>query len=163
MTTPKKNNHTPVIIWLLLALLAIAGCQKMNPVHPQAGIHWYNLADGRAEATRLKLPSLVDFYYGPECPRCSAFAKNIYSDPSIIHRLNTQFIPIRIYLGKALTPDEQALADTMKINGECMLMFLNSTGRIVKARSGGPICTMSTITSKQFSSYLDQALSNLHK
>ncbi|NOX24677.1 MAG: hypothetical protein GXP59_00875 [Deltaproteobacteria bacterium] len=162
MLAPKKANQGPTIILLLLALIAMPGCHRVSPVQFGEKISWHDLANGRIEAAKLKRPCLVDFYYGPKCPRCSAFARNIYTDPDIISRLSTQFVAIRVDLRKPLTPAEQALANAMKTSGECMLMFLDSRGRIVKTRHGGPICTMGTLTVTQFSAYLDRTLSRLH-
>jgi len=161
MAIPRKNNQRPSMIWMLLVLFTMMGCQKMNVTPVQEKIDWHSLAAGQAEAAKLKLPCLVDFYYGPQCPRCLAFDKKIYADPEIIHRLNTQFVAIRIDLRKPLKNNEQTLADAMKTGGECMLMFLNSAGEIVKTQHGAPICTMNKLTKEEFSSYLDKALANL--
>jgi thiol-disulfide isomerase/thioredoxin len=161
MPIPQKINIPRSITLMFLILFTVLGCQQMNTTQPQAEIDWHTLAQGKVEAAENQLPVLVDFYYGPQCPRCLAFDQQIYADAKIIHRLNTQFVAIRIDLRKPLNKEEQALADAMKTGGECMLMFLNSAGEIVKTRQGAAICTMDKLTKEEFSSYLDKALTTL--
>ncbi len=152
------------LLLLCAAALLISSCQPtshMSHINQRQKITWHQLIPGRVEAVRNHKPCLVDFYYGPNCPRCSMFDKKIYNDPEVIARLNRDFVAIRIDLRNPLNREEQALADAMQTNGECMLMFLNEDGKIVKTKGGKPICTMDKISRQQFISYLDQALANL--
>ncbi len=161
MSIQSKNPKFAFIAGILLILLTLPACPKMQFSTTREKIIWQTLAQGKAKAASLHLPSLVDFYYGPQCPRCSAFDRKIYNDPDIISRINNQFVAIRIDLRYPLNPEEQALSDTMQTDGECMLMFLNSEGAVVKTEHGAPICSMDELSTAEFNSYLDQALSNL--
>ncbi|MFW8601535.1 thioredoxin fold domain-containing protein [Desulfobacterota bacterium M19] len=149
------------LLLLFTAALLISSCQPVNHANhtnQRQKITWHRLIPGRIEAAKNHKPSLVDFYYGPSCPRCAMFDNTIYNDPEVISRINRDFTAIRIDLRKPLNKEEQALADTMQTNGECMLMFLNENGRVVKTRGGKPICTMDKINRQQFLSYLDKAM-----
>ncbi len=157
---PVKSAVSQLFLWFTAALL-IASCQPVSHIDQGRQITWHKLITGRIEAAKSHKPCLIDFYYGPNCPRCATFDSKIYNDPEVIARLNRDFIAIRIDLRKPLSKEEQALADTMHTNGECMLMFLNEAGKVVKTRSGTPICTMDKITRQQFISYLDKAIANL--
>ncbi len=157
---PVKSAVSQLFLWFTAALL-IASCQPVSHIDQGRQITWHKLITGRIEAAKSHKPCLVDFYYGPACPRCAMFDNNIYNDPEVITRINRDFIAIRIDLRKPLNKDEQALADTMRINGECMFMFLNEAGKVVKTRSGTPICSMNKITRQQFISYLNKVMANL--
>ncbi len=157
---PLKSTLSQLFL-LFTAALLISSCQPTSHINQRQKITWRQLIPGRIEAAKNHKPCLVDFYYGPTCPRCAMFDNKIYNDPEVIARVNRNFTAIRIDLRKPLNREEQALADTMQTNGECMLMFLNEAGRVVKTRAGTPICTMNQITRQQFISYLDKAMANL--
>ncbi len=146
---------------LFTAALLIASCQPVSHINQRQKITWHRLIPGRMEAARNHKPCLVDFYYGPNCPRCAMFENRIYNDPEVIARVNRDFTAIRIDLRQPLNREERALAAAMQTNGECMLMFLNEAGKIVKTKGGTPICTMNKITRQQFISYLDKAMASL--
>ncbi|HFQ80084.1 MAG TPA: thioredoxin family protein [Desulfobacterales bacterium] len=160
---PLKSSVSKFLL-LFTAALLISSCQPTSHIdqrQKRQKITWHQLIPGRMEAAKSHKPCLVDFYYGPTCPRCSMFDKQIYNNPKVISRLNRDFIAIRIDLRQPLNKEEQALADTMQTNGECMLMFLNEDGKVIKTKGGNPICTMDKITRQQFMYYLDQAINNL--
>lgn len=150
-------------ILLLLSALAFWGCQTTGGTKTSETIRWRTLNEGRVEAKERSLPCLVDFYFGPECHRCKQLDRNVYSNPYVIHRVNEEFVPVRIDLQKALSDEEQALMEKMETGGECMLLFLHPDGRVITDVSGVRVCTMGMITPEQFIEYLDRALNNAQR
>ena len=144
-------------LFAMLLLLA-AGCGLHGP-SARPHIRWFSLKEGIAAAGRTGKPCLVDFFYGPQCPRCRVFIDSIYSDPAIAARIERDFVPVRIDLTSPLIPEETRLSEEMETGGECMLLFLDSRGRpIRRSRDSAPICSMEAMDKKEFTAILDEAL-----
>jgi len=118
-----------VIMLLVLGLSSLAAAAK-------DGIIWLPLSEGTAKAKAEKKPMLVDFFYGTGCPRCEALEKEGYKNETIIQRITADFIPIRIDLTKQLTKDEEELGEKYNRQEECLLVFLDSEGVIMKDSAG---------------------------
>lgn len=150
--------------WLLFVLLMLAtGCVPVASTPQTSLIQWRILEAGKTEAAARRMPVLVDFYFGEGCHRCTAFDREIYSNPSICDRVNKNFVPVRVDLTDELTEAEEELSESLATGGECMLAFLDSTGRIIRNQERQMICTMQMITPEQFLDYLDKALRNLQQ
>jgi thioredoxin-related protein len=118
-------------------------------------IRWLSLRDGEEKARAEKKPMIVDFYYGKGCPRCEALQKNVYDDPSIAGNIQRNFIPIRIDLTKKLTKEEIKLGERYDYKDDCLLLFLDHTGRILSDSKGKRLCFVNTVDPEWFAGYLD--------
>ncbi len=132
------------------------GCASTNNIKKES-IRWYNLDEGMRLARELNRPCVVDFHFPDGCPRCDKLEKYVYSNRKIIYKLNTEFIPIRINLAKKLTPEEEALGKRFKYGNECMLLFMDSSGKIIKDPWGKNLCFVDYIEPEWFLKYLDMA------
>ncbi|MBU0730837.1 MAG: thioredoxin family protein [Proteobacteria bacterium] len=145
------------------SLWIFSGCASLSPQDSSNNIRWRTLAEGMIEAQQTKKPCLVDFYTGEECHRCRVLDRNVYLAPKIIERINRDFIPVRVSLDGELTQKEQALADELKSGGECILLFLDHSGKVIKDRAKKEaVCTMDMLTPEVFIEYMDRALKNIN-
>jgi len=140
-------------MFLLLFTACIMSTQ--GPIGPK--IKWLTLSRGKEMALASEKPCLVDFYYGKGCGRCEKIDEEVYNDPQVAARINSRFVPIRINIAAPLAPEEKELADRMKSGGECLLMFLDHRGKVVRRSNGPPLCTLETIGREQFIAILDEA------
>jgi hypothetical protein len=150
------------LLFVMLMLVG-AGCAPVASTQQTSVVHWRTLEAGRSEAAARQMPVLVDFYFGEGCHRCMAFDQKIYASPAIVERVNKNFVPVRVILTDELTAAEKELSERLATGGECMLAFLDSTGRIITDQQRQMICTMQMITPEQFLDYLDKALQNLQQ
>ncbi|MBF0557665.1 MAG: thioredoxin family protein [Nitrospirae bacterium] len=120
-----------------------------------AEIHWYSLADGLKMAAGENKPVLVDFYFGKGCPRCESLQKNVYDNPAIGKKISDDFIPVRIDLNKKLTAEETALGNQYDYKNDCLLLFLDQSGKLVKGPGGKKLCFADAIDPELFIQYLD--------
>lgn len=118
-------------------------------------IKWFSLREGREKAKIEKKPMLVDFYFGKECPRCEALQKGVYDNSSIAKKITEDFIPIRIDLNRKLTDQEEKLGNQYDYKNDCLLLFLNQNGKIIKDPSGKKFCFADNIEPEWFIKYLD--------
>jgi len=157
----RERFPTSLALALVLSVALAAGCRSTGARPEPESIRWRTLAEGSREAAETKRPCLVDFYFGANCHRCSQLDRHVYTNPYVIHRVNTEFIPVRIDLQKPLTEAEQALMEKMETGGECMLLFLHPDGTVLKDSTGVRVCTMGMISPEQFIRYLDRALESV--
>lgn len=148
---------------LFVILMLGAGCAPVASTLQTSEVHWRTLEAGRSEAAVRQMPVLVDFYFGEGCHRCMAFDQKIYASPAIAARVNKNFVPVRVDLTGELTAAENELSERLATGGECMLAFLDSTGRIITDQQRQMICTMQMITPEQFLDYLDKALQHMQQ
>ncbi len=140
---------------LLLVLPVAAGC-ALRGAFSRPEIHWLSLEEGIAVAGETGKPCLVDFFYGPQCPRCRRFIDSIYSDPAIAARIERDFVPIRVDLTSSLSAPETKLAGEMGSGGECMLLFLDRRGMVIRRRDASPVCSMDAMGRREFAAILDE-------
>ncbi len=150
-------RRCPAAVAAIFLLFSISACGLVDPGPPPPKIHWQTLARGKALAAERRLPCLVDFFYGPGCPRCDRFINEIYSDPGIVARIEAGFIPIRINLAAPLSVEEKSLAEKMSTGGECMLMFLDHRGEVVKREKGLALCSLESMGAREFAAILEEA------
>jgi len=151
----------PTLSAILLLLSLWACVPSPSVVNPPQTITWRTLAQARAEALATNRPILIDFFTFQECPRCQDLVRFVYSDPTIIERINREFVPVRVNLDQPLSPDEKALATRLESGEECVLAFLSAKGSIVTHPNGKPICSLAMLTPEAFTDYLDEALKHV--
>lgn len=118
-------------------------------------IKWHSLKDGKERAKIEKKPMIIDFSVAEGCPRCEAMQKNVYSRKEIADKINKEFIPVRIDLAKELSAEERKLGEEYGFKNDCLLLFLDSDGRILKDPSGKRLCFMDAVDTEVFLKYLD--------
>ena len=119
------------------------------------GIQWYSLKDGMEKAKQEKKPSIVDFWYGEECPRCARLQKEVYSDPLISKKIMDDFVPIKVDLTKDLTEEEEALGNKFDFKHDCLLLFLDHNAEVISDTQGKRLCFMDSVDPEWFVAYLD--------
>ncbi len=119
-------------------------------------VKWHSLKEGMVKARAEMKPVLVDFGIVKGCPRCEFLMKNVYSKDEIVKKINYDFIPVFIDLGKELTSEEKALGEKYDYKSDCLLLFLDSDGNIIKDPKGKKMCFMDKVESEVFIRYLDE-------
>jgi len=119
-------------------------------------VNWYTLNDGMAKAKEEKKPVVLDFFYGKGCPRCEFLEKEVYSNPTIAKKIMEDFVPIRIDLNKKLSAEEQSLGEKYNFKNDCLLIFLDARGDLVK-EAGKKLCFIDKVDPGEFIKYLDAA------
>ena len=118
-------------------------------------IKWLPLKEGMEKAKVEKKPMIVDFFFGKGCPRCEALQKGVYDNPTIARKIMDDFIPIRVDLTKKLSPEEEELGNQYDFKNDCMLLFLDPQGTIIKDPSGKRLCFVENVEPDWFVKYLD--------
>ena len=95
-------------------------------------VKWLPLKEGMERARVEKKPMLVDFAVAKGCPRCDFLQKNVYSKDEIVRKINSDFVSILIDLSKKLTPEEKALGEKYDYKSDCLLLFLDYEGNVIK-------------------------------
>ena len=137
-----------LVFVVFLYVLAVA-------VAAMAEIHWYSLDEGLKTAASEQKPIILDFFYGKGCPRCESLQKNVYNNPVIAKKISDDFIPVRVDLTKKLTAEETALGNQYDFKNDCLLLFLDHDGKIIKGPAGKKLCFVDSIEPEQFMQYLD--------
>lgn len=118
-------------------------------------IKWISLKAGIEKAKIEKKPVIVDFFFGAGCPRCEVLEKTVYGSPEIARKIMDDFIPIRIDLTKTLTAGEERLGNQYDFKNDCLLLFLDHEGNVIKDPGGKRLCFIDTIEPEPFIKYLD--------
>jgi thioredoxin-related protein len=118
-------------------------------------ITWVSLKDGLNKAKSEKKAMIVDFFFGPECPRCAKLQKDVYDNPAIAKKIMDDFVPIRIDLTKKLTKDEEALGEKYDYKNDCLLIFLDYENNLIKDKTGKKLCFIDKVDPDEFIAYLD--------
>lgn len=142
----------------VLFLIIIAALTIPSYALGSDGIKWLTLAEGMDKAKVEKKPMIVDFFFGKGCPRCEALEKGVYGNPSIAKKIMDDFVPIRVDLTKKLSGEEEALGNKFEYKKDCMLLFLDYQGNIIKDPSGKKLCFAETVEPDWFIKYLDMVL-----
>ena len=150
----------------MVAALAILGGCSGAPVshmdHPAyqkmkyaPAVNWHTLQAGRDMALMEKKPYLVDFAVPEDCDRCNFLQENVYSREEIVAKINAEFVPILIDLSGNLTPEEVALGEKYDFRNDCLMLFLNHEGEVIKDPDGTQMCFADKIEPEAFMEYLD--------
>ena len=105
-----------------------------------------------------KKPALVDFAVPMDCDRCEFLQENVYSREEIVAKINAEFIPILIDLSGKLTAEEMALGEKYDFQNDCLMLFLNHEGEVIKDPEGSEMCFAEKIEPEVFIEYLDYVL-----
>lgn len=148
---------------LSLALL-LAGCAaaprsatEVAPAPRQTLVHWHTLAEAKALAAAEKKPLLVDYYVPQGCNRCELMDRKVYGDPAIAAEIDAHFAPARVDLSKPMTDEEKELGRRYDFNFDCLLLFLDSNGKVLEKAGGGRMCFAQFVDPKWFLELLAQA------
>lgn len=147
----------PVIV-MAIALVLFA-----SYAFADASVKWYALAEGQAKSKAEGKPVILDFFYGKGCPRCEFLEKEVYNNPQIAKKIMDDFIPIRIDLSKKLSPEEQGLGEKYGFKNDCLLVFLDMQGEIMKGTGGKKLCFVDKVDPDEFITYLDTVKSQKGK
>ncbi len=149
----KRSVIVMIIIGVFFASLASA----------DSGVKWYTLTEGQVKSKAEGKPVIVDFFFGKGCPRCEFLEKEVYSNPSIARKIMEDFIPIRIDLTKKLSKEEQKLGEKYEFKNDCLLIFLDRSGDLVKDPTGKKLCFIDKVDPDEFIKYLDTVKSGAGK
>ncbi|MDA8433924.1 MAG: DUF255 domain-containing protein [Nitrospiraceae bacterium] len=119
-------------------------------------VNWHTLKDGMEKARAETKPVVIDFFFGKGCPRCEFLEKEVYSNPAIAKKINDDFVPIRVDLNKKLSSEERSLGEKYNFKSDCLLIFLNANGDLVK-EEGKKLCFIDKVEPDDFIKYLDAA------
>ncbi len=147
----------PVIV-VTMALVLLA-----SYAFADVGVKWYTLTEGQAKSKTEGKPVILDFFYGKGCPRCEFLEKEVYSNPKIAKKIMDDFIPIRIDLSKKLSPEEQSLGEKYGFKNDCLLVFLDLKGEMMKGAGGKKLCFVDKVEPDEFIQYLDTVKSGSGK
>ena len=139
-----------IYIAVFIAALALS-----SMAFASAEIKWLPLTEGMEKAKAEKKPMIVDFFFGKGCPRCEILQKGVYDDPTIAKKIMDEFVPIRVDLTKKLSPEEEKLGNQYDYKNDCLLLFLDHEGKIIKDPSGKRLCFADTVEPEWFVKYLD--------
>lgn len=138
-------------ILALMLVLAIT-----SPGGAADELKWFTLKEGRAKAKVENKTMIVDFFYGKGCPRCEFLQTKAYDEPGIAEEIRANFVPIRIDLTKELSAEEEALGKEHDYKKDCLLLFLDPQGNIIKDPEGKKLCFIDTIDPDAFIRYLER-------
>jgi len=126
-------------------------------------VNWHSLKDGMVKAKAERKPLLVDFAVAEGCPRCEFLQKNVYSKDEIVKKINSDFIPVFVDLSKKLTPEEKALGEKYDFKNDCLLLFLDSNGDVIRESDEGKMCFADKVEPEVFIKYLDSVKKRMSK
>ena len=155
----KITMKTKILITIFLILSVNAWAQERYAEK----VKWFSLKEGVERARIEKKPILVDFAVPKGCPRCDFLQKNVYSKDEIVRKINSDFVPILIDLSKKLTPEENALGEKYDYKSDCLLLFLDYEGNVIKNPEAGRMCFPDKIEPEVFIKYLDSVKSRMLK
>ncbi len=131
--------------------------QKVGPAYAPK-VHWHTLVEGRQIASRDAKPMLVDFAVPEHCSRCQFLQDNVYSRDSIVAKINADFVPVWIDLSGELTAEERRLGEEFDYRNDCLLLFLDHRGAVLKDPQGRQLCFAEEIEPEVFIEYLDHVM-----
>ncbi len=128
-----------------IAIVA-TGCIAALSTTPASGenIRWYSFDKGMEIARKYKKPAVVDFY-ADWCHWCHVMAKTTFQHNTIIKKMNTDYVAIKIdtqknesitYKGVRYSPT--SFAQATGVEGLPTVLFLDKHGNII-TRLGGYI------------------------
>ncbi len=136
-------------------LYVVSFCLLLCAAPAMAEINWLKLDEGKSLSASEGKPIIIDFFFGKGCPRCENLDKKVYHNPDIAKKITDDFIPVRVDLTKKLTEQETALGNQYNFRNDCLLLFLDHKGNIIKDSGGKNLCFAREIEPEQFILYLD--------
>lgn len=156
------NKYMKAAILITFLFFIFAGNALAEEKYAEK-VNWHSLKDGMAKAGLEKKPVLVDFGIGKGCPRCEFLQKNVYSKDEIVKKINSDFVPVFVNLSKELTPEEKALGEKYDYKSDCLLLFLDFEGNIIKDPQGKKMCFVDKVEPEVFIKYLEQVKTKFTK
>ncbi len=120
---------------IILSLFFLSESLSAEGIYAEK-VNWHILQKGLEKAKLEKKPILVDFGIIKGCPRCDFLLRNVYSNDVIVKKINSDFVPVFIDLSKELTPAEKALGEKYDYKNDCLLLFLDSEGNVMRDPEG---------------------------
>lgn len=148
---------------ILLTIFLILSVNAWAEERYAEKVKWFSLNEGMEKARAEKKPLLVDFAVAKGCPRCEFLQKNVYSKDEIARKINSDFVPIFIDLSKKLSPEEKALGEKYDFKNDCLLLFLDYNGKVIKEPDTGQMCFADKIEPDVFIRYLDSVKNRMFK
>jgi thioredoxin-related protein len=130
---------------------------------PAGEVKWLSLSDGMAKAKAEKKAMIVDFFFSKDCPRCAKLEQNIYTNPKIAAKINSDFVPVFIDLTKPLSKEEEDLGNRFDYKKDCLMLFLDYDMNILKDPSGKKMCFVDHVEADVFNGYLDMIKAQIKK
>ena len=87
--------------------------------------------------------------------RCDTLEEKIYSNCDIAGKISDDFIPVRVDLTRKLSDREMALGKQYNLRNECLLLFIDHKGNIIKGPGEKSLCFTEAMKPGQFIQYLD--------
>jgi thioredoxin-related protein len=149
---------------LAALIFLLASCASHQPpaadsppaVRPTL-VHWHSLAEAKKIAAAEKKPMIVDYYVPEGCNRCELMDRKVYNDPEIAREINEGFAAARVIVSRPMTDEEKELGRRYDFNFDCLLLFLDSEGNVLKDAGGGRMCFAQFVDPKWFAQYLARA------
>ncbi|RJQ40681.1 MAG: thioredoxin family protein [Nitrospiraceae bacterium] len=148
---------------ILIAIFLILSTNAWAEERYAEKVKWFSLKEGKERAMAEKKPMLVDFAVAKGCPRCDFLQKNVYSKDEIVKKINSDFVPIFIDLSKKLSPEEKVLGEKYDFKNDCLLLFLDYNGNVIKEPEAGQMCFADKIEPEVFIKYLDGVKNRMFK
>jgi thioredoxin-related protein len=120
-----------------------------------AEVKWLSLKEGMEMAKAERKPMIVDFFFGKGCIRCEILQKEVYDNPTIAKKIMDEFVPIRVDLTQKLSAEEEKLGNQYDYKNDCLLLFLDHEGKIIKDPAGKRLCFAETVEPEWFVKYLE--------
>ncbi|MBI5015649.1 MAG: thioredoxin family protein [Deltaproteobacteria bacterium] len=154
--------RTALVLCTALLLSSCAGGSPPAATEPAAAgrqtlVRWHTLAEAKGIAAAEKKPLLVDYYVPQGCNRCELMERKVYGDPEIAREINEHFAAARVDLTRPMTDDEKELGRRYDFNFDCLLLFLDPEGNVLKDAGGGRMCFAEFVDPKWFAGYLSRA------
>ncbi|HBU05106.1 MAG TPA: hypothetical protein DEA95_00485 [Nitrospiraceae bacterium] len=148
---------------ILLTIFLILSVNVWAEERYAGKVKWFSLNEGMEKARAEKKPMLVDFAVARGCPRCEFLQKNVYSKDEIVKKINSDFVPIFIDLSKKFSPEEKALGEKYDFKNDCLLLFRDYNGNVIKEPEAGRMCFPDKIEHEVFIKYLDSVKNRMLK
>ena len=120
-----------------------------------AEVHWLKLDEGLKMGVSQHKPVIVDFFYGKGCPRCEFLQTKVYDNAAIGKKISDNFVPVRVDLSKKLSADETAFGNRFDFKNDCLLLFLDHNGKLIKGPGGKKLSFVDSLEPEQFMKHLD--------
>lgn len=140
----------------LIFILSLACVSALAGERYAGKVDWHSLQNGMEKAGAEKKPVLVDFGIVKGCPRCEFLLKNVYNNDKIVKKINSDFVPVFIDLGRKLTDEEKELGEKYDYKNDCLLLFLDSDGNVIKDPEDKKMCFADKVEPEAFIRYLEQ-------
>ncbi|MBI5100737.1 MAG: thioredoxin family protein [Nitrospirae bacterium] len=149
----KRSIVILTLVFITISSLALAS----------EGIRWVTLKDGMERSKAEKKAMIIDFFFGPECPRCAKLQKEVYDEPAIAKKIMDDFVPVRVDLTKKLTKEEERLGEKYEYKNDCLLLFMDYDNNLLKDKAGKKLCFVDKVDPDEFIQYLDHIKASLNK